>query len=496
MHGARKASKWSELYTTLDSEAVALYAVAETHLRNLEEPPIHPDWHWAGCNREDGSRKGGGVGVLWNKTTSWMQLSTSCSEHMWVAGSILGDQVLVSVVYLTVARGQHDGNDRTMRCIAEDVKRWATDRQVLLLGDFNGHIEPIDGYQDRNGELLLCCAQELRLEIANLRTDCEGETTWCARNARSTIDYALVSPRLAARITRMHIDEDGSFSLGSDHNRLLLSFSASARHENRLPPQQRPGMRLPSRSFERVAEEFENCPQRRESRTYGEFVLTLRSVMRAHMVQDRREAPKPWNPWWDREVQAAWKARRQANREHRRAMKEPDTEACVAAWTVYLDEKHKVQALVQNKIADHNAQLIQSIRMEGKSAAHKFWTYVRSLDRPSPPPPSLVDATTGQPVAELKEYLTRYFARVFSSSSPDGHTHLVGATASPTAGPTSPLPAGGTQSQADLRWAMSSLTVDRALARISARTAAGPDDMPARLLKYMGAHALHHFENV
>ncbi|KAH7952464.1 hypothetical protein HPB52_023621 [Rhipicephalus sanguineus] len=58
MHGARKPSKWEELYGVLDSEAIELYAVAETHLRELEEPPVNPLWQWAGNNREGEARKG------------------------------------------------------------------------------------------------------------------------------------------------------------------------------------------------------------------------------------------------------------------------------------------------------------------------------------------------------------------------------------------------------------------------------------------------------
>ncbi|KAL3191676.1 hypothetical protein MRX96_059625 [Rhipicephalus microplus] len=42
LHGARKAAKWAELYKTLNSEKIALYGVVETHLRELEEPPVDP----------------------------------------------------------------------------------------------------------------------------------------------------------------------------------------------------------------------------------------------------------------------------------------------------------------------------------------------------------------------------------------------------------------------------------------------------------------------
>lgn len=50
----------------LDEEEITLYGVAETHLRDLEQPPIHPRWNWGGvCNRDRDGQKGGGVGFLW-----------------------------------------------------------------------------------------------------------------------------------------------------------------------------------------------------------------------------------------------------------------------------------------------------------------------------------------------------------------------------------------------------------------------------------------------
>ncbi|KAL3172063.1 hypothetical protein MRX96_043475 [Rhipicephalus microplus] len=147
-----------------------------------------------------------------------------------------------------------------------------------------------------------------------------------------------------------------------------------------MSPPPRRGMYLPSKSVERVAKDFESSPQRRESRSYSEFMRALDAVMRTQMVQER-PGRRPQNPWWDKEVEVAWKERRQANREHRRFVKGLDTEVCAEKWAVYLDRKHKVQTLIQCKIADYNLRLIQSIRQEGRSAAHKFWTYIRWKQR-------------------------------------------------------------------------------------------------------------------
>ncbi|KAL3254621.1 hypothetical protein MRX96_054149 [Rhipicephalus microplus] len=90
MHGARREQKWGELYNALRDEEFSLYAVAETHLRDLEEPPIQPDWHCTGQNRSGQSRKGGGVGVLWRHDLHWQRLDGECRDHMWVTGNVLG----------------------------------------------------------------------------------------------------------------------------------------------------------------------------------------------------------------------------------------------------------------------------------------------------------------------------------------------------------------------------------------------------------------------
>lgn len=416
--------------------------------------------------------------MLWRSNTAWMPMKGPCAEHIWVSGTILGEPVLFGVVYLTVASGPHDGNDKVLQCIIEDVKRWGADREVLLMGDFNGHIPATDGYLDYNGKLLLQCAEQLSLEIVNLRTDCEGCFTWCARTSRSTIDYALVTAKLAARIAQVHIDEEGQFSLGSDHNRIRLLFSKGGFRTGCMSPPPRRGMYLPSKSVERVAKDFESSPQRRESRSYSEFMRALDAVMRTQMVQER-PGRRPQNPWWDKEVEVAWKERRQANREHRRFVKGLDTEVCAEKWAVYLDRKHKVQTLIQCKIADYNLRLIQSIRQEGRSAAHKFWTYIRSLDRAAPPPPPLIDAATGQPVGEPCEYIAQHFSRIFGTSDLNTDTTL---SKEEAISPNTERP----PSQTEPPWALSRFTVERALKRIRAGTATGLDGMPARVLKCLG----------
>ncbi|KAL3245481.1 hypothetical protein MRX96_046907 [Rhipicephalus microplus] len=82
LHGARKPRKWEELYRIITAEDISLFAVAGIHLCDLEEPPTHLDWQWAGNNRFVGDRKIGGVSVPWRRGMTWTRLPGNGQEHM------------------------------------------------------------------------------------------------------------------------------------------------------------------------------------------------------------------------------------------------------------------------------------------------------------------------------------------------------------------------------------------------------------------------------
>lgn len=41
--------------------------------------------------------------------------------------------------------------------------------EVLIMGDFNGHLEELDGKENGNGRLLRQLTEDLNLDIVNLR---------------------------------------------------------------------------------------------------------------------------------------------------------------------------------------------------------------------------------------------------------------------------------------------------------------------------------------
>ena len=78
MQGGRKKAKWLEIEEQLNKEHIGVYAVTETHLRDLEEPPHIENYVWEGCNRIISERKGGGVGMLIHRGAKWYRVKQTC----------------------------------------------------------------------------------------------------------------------------------------------------------------------------------------------------------------------------------------------------------------------------------------------------------------------------------------------------------------------------------------------------------------------------------
>ncbi|KAH7947161.1 hypothetical protein HPB52_007928 [Rhipicephalus sanguineus] len=355
---AHKPGKWAELYQMLEVEDITVYVVAEMHLFGEEESPIHPERHWTGNNRSLSGRKGGGIGVLWRAGTSWTMLECTCSEHVWVSGDILGIPVLLRVVYHAVDLGHNEGNVHIRCCIKDDARRWTTEKEVLLVGDFNGHIQPLDGFQNPNSDLLLYTVQELSMEVLNLRPDCEDEFTWC-----SCIDYALVSHKLLLRVQHVHIDEAGKLSVSSDQNRIKVTFQSQRS--------------LPATAYETVAWNFQLCLQDVPPTNYEQHVGELWCIMHTHEICSNSRGGIRHKGWWDGDVRVALDAHHMANHQCRAAVTAAHpADKCHYLWDQYLAYKCAKQRVGQRKIVAHHHTQLKSLTTAGSQGKRKYWAYV------------------------------------------------------------------------------------------------------------------------
>lgn len=122
MQGGRKQEKWMEIQTQLEKEEIDVYALTETHLRDMEEPPVMDDYVWVGCNRAAGERKGGGVGMLIRRGGNWQRENQGCKEHLWVSGTVGGKKTRLGVAYLWTGNDAREQNKEWVDCLRKDIK--------------------------------------------------------------------------------------------------------------------------------------------------------------------------------------------------------------------------------------------------------------------------------------------------------------------------------------------------------------------------------------
>ncbi|XP_037502252.1 uncharacterized protein LOC119376525 [Rhipicephalus sanguineus] len=364
-----------------------------------------------------------------------------------------------------------------MQCISEDIQRWGTDSEVLILGDFNGHIQEIDGFLDFNGDLMQQCTRRRNLNVANLRPDCEGEFTWCARNSRTCIDCVLVSSRLACQVKHISIDEEGDFSIGSDHNRIRLTICSSTwckkEREHRKPGQRF----LPEAAYEDIAKEFDSNLQTSKPLKYEEYMEELQRLMRQYEVRTNSRGGVRRKGWWDEEVRKALDERKAANRLHRKAVKTLSASDALQAWQEYLTCKQAMQTIVQSKIAEHNSRQLQSFTADGRNGARKFWTYVSSLDGKAKVP-QIRHEDTGQPVSDMGRHLADHMRKLYDVGSGEPEIDSI-----------EYHPINEYRLRNNVKWEVTRPALDRAIARIGAHTARGLDGIPAGLIKCFGEEA-------
>ena len=380
MNGGRTQEKWLEIEHHLVEEGIDVYALTETHLRDLEEPPVMQNYVWEGCNRTAGARKGGGVGMLVRRGTNWQRVKAGCKEHLWLSGTVAGKQAFLGVVYLWTGSDSKEQNNELVNCLKNDINEFSALGEIILVGDMNAHIDDLDGYTDYNGSLLLNLCEEQNLIIVNRDYKCEGQVTWQCGNKQSCIDYGVLSESIYERLDKMAIDEDGSNSLGSDHKRLIMDFGKCASLGKE--PEFVGKTNLTDKQIANIARNIESKIERcnSESWDYNELIDFMQKEIEKEKGKNTWKGSRKPRSWWNSEIKQSIAERKKASREHREAKRLglQDDEVALM-WNRYREKKLKVQNLVQAKIKSESERWVSEIRSKKKGAPKAFWNHIRTL---------------------------------------------------------------------------------------------------------------------
>ena len=177
--------------------------------------------------RGKGGKKGGGIMVLAPEMEeiNLHKKENECTELLDLEGEIYGMGIKIVVVYFDSNKNR-EGNEANKKIRTEVEKLIENNEKqgLMILGDFNGHIELLDGRKDDlNGKMLGRWVENYNMVMLNMDERCKGVYTWSRGDSKTAIDYVMVNEAVYNIFERMEIDEEKEWFEDSDHH-LVSSF--------------------------------------------------------------------------------------------------------------------------------------------------------------------------------------------------------------------------------------------------------------------------------
>lgn len=329
--------------------------------------------------KKQDDRRGGGLLICY-KNNGQINLDKEDSSRdgiLILAGNIFKERTIIILVYLQVDNCEESrkSNKNIMEHI-EKLMKENTECNVILLGDFNGHIGTI-GYQEENhnGKLVNGLIQEHGIILLNLDQKCKGQVTWRRNQQYSTIDFAMTNSNQYEKFSDMVIDEEQELYDLSDHNMMEISFkyvtkSKEERKEQEYFKKDEKSMEI---YVQRVKELLQRNPPNRIEQ-FNEIVIkaaddTLKKVIK------RKKGNNIDKPWFNRNIQDGIKKRKYFNRKRRREVDEQERRK----WEkLYKEQKKKVQEDIREAKLRYEIEITEDIK-NNRNDCKKLWGYINKL---------------------------------------------------------------------------------------------------------------------
>ena len=227
-----KKGKFQDVTSEMGRNGLDILTVTQTNLRG-KVTTNDGDYTFLGKGRENMSRAGGGVGIIYNNQRGFSidEVEYGGEDDIAIYRVNALDnrdsiQCIIVVCYMTV-EGPNIGENVAKYRILQDIADRFASEKVILVGDMNGHTGLLGEKTNRNGQMLLDFAEEAGMEILN-HTIAEGKVTWQSNMLSSAIDYVLVNQEARMFIEELKVDEEGVFDIDSDHNALICEYGCDS----------------------------------------------------------------------------------------------------------------------------------------------------------------------------------------------------------------------------------------------------------------------------
>ena len=314
-------------------------------------------FQWFGIGRKVEEGKCGGVGFLVRKELKAEVVDQHQEEDLMVL-RIVGPTVLVvCVVYQRCERVDVAANRRRLSRIAMIARQAKENGDRLVVGgDFNGHLQELDGADNTNGVMVREMAEEEELIILNCSWPGMNIPTWRCGQREFCLDLVLTNMKGREEVVEGWIGEVGDI-VESDHCMVAVKMMWHKRRAQR--GRRRKRVVVAKESLERFGLEVET-EIRENGAEEADIEMLIRRVARRFEVEEPRNRRLDW---WDVEVEEAVERRKEWSREHRRREKQFGRGAAQTkeTWERYLMEKQAASDLVTKKIANWNKRRMKEM---------------------------------------------------------------------------------------------------------------------------------------
>ncbi len=457
------------------------------------------DYQWIGKNRK--CSNGGGIGFLYNtkivsiNENNLLNSLTDEFERLWIDITIGSLTIALGVVYFPVDNKleQYDAAQLLHNEIIQNVAELQQSyKHILVIGDFNGKVSAfLDGNKkSSNGKLIENIIDVTDLTLLNTDEKCTGKITWSKGVQESVIDYAMCSSDLYSFTHSMIVDEEKLFSMGSDHNFLVINLNlpSTSIHQPSNQPCE-PEIRKWNITEKSDWKHFE-CVSKELFKDWNSASLTdineIWKMFKERLLTAGEKCIgykhyKNKQTFWNKEVDKLIKNRQHANRLYRLWSNVPNCspELLSILWDDYMEKKHKVAVKIKDNITKQKTKVIFQNANKGSKNTKAYWNTLRKLNKSNGYPIRIRDPENNNIIIDdpkiISKKLTTYWAGLGNSSKepmPHLEAHIDQLlTKSPTPNSLQNID-------------INEKVLNKAISKLKNSKACGVDNLPSEFIKY------------
>ena len=376
------------------------------------------------------------------------------------------------------------------------------------MGDFNGKclqqcqfskkaiLE--DSPSSYNGKRLCQLTEASNLKMANLHANCKGFYTRILNDQKSAIDYILTSSSIYDRTSEVHIDEEGSFDIDSDHVLMSLTFNTKTqiRHSVKQTPisvwnfNDLTNWDYFSESLYNGLSSWDVNPSLSTDDNWLNFKSILNNT--AEQTIGKKHIPKNYKSFWDKDIKRLIHERREINRLNRKVPSDSSMKSKIE--NIYKERKERVQHAIKRKRHEQERKSFLNKISKSKNKSKAFWNFVKGNNTKAQPPSHLIDPDDNENVLEshheISEALKKHFGDIGKDCTvPELNKNSIQNELNEI------------KDSMDKNPDMSSIKITKheiasRLRKLKNGKSCGVDDIPNEFLKYGGESMIHALSNL